>query len=101
MGEDFDYWNSHHFVVHNKEDKFDVYIGRPSKWGNPFLIGRHGTRDEVIEMYEIWLKKQPQLLSALHELRGKTLGCWCAPLPCHGDVLARLANSTEESTDGG
>lgn len=72
-------------------DEYDVYIGRPSKWGNPFVIGRDGTRAEVIEKYEAWLLDQPDLLAALPELRGKRLGCFCAPLPCHGDVLARLA----------
>lgn len=79
-------------VVHCKRDRFDVYIGRPSKWGNPFLIGKHGTREEVIAKYEVWLRTQPHLVAALPELRGKVLGCWCSPQRCHGDVLARLAN---------
>jgi hypothetical protein len=79
-------------VVHCKKAKFDVYIGRPSKWGNPFVIGRDGTRDEVIAKYESWLIKQPDLMDALPVLRGKTLACWCSPEPCHGDVLERLAN---------
>jgi hypothetical protein len=75
-----------------------VYIGRPtrghrgSKWGNPFHEGRDGDRGEVIVKYEDWLRSQPELLAALPELRGKVLGCWCAPKPCHGDVLVRLAN---------
>lgn len=78
-------------VVHRNQPH-DVYIGRPSKWGNPFVIGVHGTREEVIAKYEEWIQTQPELLAALPELRGKTLGCFCAPLPCHGDVLAKLAN---------
>jgi hypothetical protein len=78
-------------VVHCKRSSYDVYIGRPSKWGNPFAIGRDGTREQVIERYQRWLGLQPQLLEQLGELEGKTLGCWCAPRPCHGDVLARLA----------
>lgn len=78
-------------VVHCKRDPYDVSIARPSKWGNPFKIGRDGTRSEVIAKYEAWLHTQPDLLAALPELRGKVLGCWCSPLPCHGDVLARLA----------
>lgn len=69
----------------------DVYIGRPSKWGNPFVIGKDGTRDDVIRKYEIWLQQQPHLMAALPELRGKTLVCWCKPAACHGDVLARWA----------
>lgn len=79
-------------VVHCKRAPFDVYIGRPGKWGNPFTIGKDGTREQVIAKYEAWLKTQPALLAQLPELKGKTLGCWCSPQPCHGDVLERLAN---------
>lgn len=88
-------------VVHCKREKFDVYIGRPSKWGNPFRSGvtRVGPniigRMEAIALYREWIQSQPQLLAALPELRGKVLGCWCAPLPCHGDVLALLANTED------
>lgn len=82
-------------VVHKTRDRYyDVYIGRPSRWGNPFQIGRDGTRTEVIEKYERWIKTQPQLLADVHTLRGKRLACWCAPQACHGDVLARLADET-------
>lgn len=80
-------------VVHMKRAPFDVYIGRPGPWGNPFVIGRDGDRDEVIRRYEAWLLEQPDLVVRLPELRGKVLGCWCAPRHCHGDVLVRLANS--------
>ncbi len=69
-----------------------VYIGRPSKWGNPFVIGRDGTRAAVIAKYRAWVVAQPALMSALDELRGRDLVCWCAPLACHGDVLIDLAN---------
>ena len=48
-----------------------VYVGRPSKWGNPFVIGRDGSRDEVIPKYRAWIVRQPALMAALHELRGK------------------------------
>jgi hypothetical protein len=85
-------------VVHCKKEKFDIYIGRPSKWGNPFTF-KQGTiaefvvpKDEVLVRYEAWLKQQPELMASLHELKGKTLGCWCHPKPCHGDILARLAD---------
>jgi len=83
-------------VVHCKRAPYDVYIGRGrgSRWGNPFVVGRDGDRAEVIEKYERWLLTQPELLVALPQLRGRTLGCWCAPRPCHGDVLARLADAT-------
>ena len=79
-------------VVHCKREKYDVYIGRPSKWGNPFAIGVHGNRTEVIRRYREWIKTQPHLIAALPELKGKTLGCWCAPQACHGDILHELAN---------
>jgi len=79
-------------VVHCKREPFDVYIGRPSKWGNPFTIGRDGTRAEVIDKFERWLLSHPTLFSDLHELEGKVLGCWCTPKACHGDVLLKYAN---------
>lgn len=78
-------------VVH-KRLKHDVFIGRPSKWGNPFVIGRHGDRDAVIERYRKWILSNPLRLADLHELTGRKLGCYCTPLACHGDVLAELAD---------
>jgi len=69
-----------------------VYVGRPTKWGNPFVIGRDGTRDEVIAKYRAWIAQQPALLAALGELRSKHLVCWCAPERCHAEVLLELAN---------
>lgn len=73
---------------------YDVYIGRPSKWGNPFRIGRHGSREEVLWQYERWLlmvdqkgRRRQLFHDAVDELGGKILGCYCAPLRCHGDVL--------------
>lgn len=81
-------------VVHVKKDKYDVYIGRGKGciWGNPFVIGKDGTRIEVIEKFKAWILTQPELLARLPELKGKVLGCWCKPQPCHGDVLVNLAN---------
>lgn len=69
-----------------------VYIGRPSIWGNPFVIGKDGSRDDVIAKYETWLLGNGQLVDQLAALAGKDLVCWCAPARCHGDVLVRLAN---------
>ena len=84
-------------VVHCKRDEFDIYIGRPSKWGNPFAVGKDGTREEVIKKYREWLFQQPELLKeAREELRNKILGCWCAPKACHGDVLLAVANDHAE-----
>ena len=80
-------------VVHCKKEPYDVYIGRPSKWGNPFVLGKDGNREEVIAKYKAWIEAQPALLEAAKkELKGKTLGCWCAPLSCHGDILVGIAN---------
>lgn len=73
-----------------------VYIGRPTIWGNPFLIGRDGTRAEVIQKYRDRLKTRPDLVAQIREqLQGKILGCYCAPWMCHGDILARIANDEE------
>lgn len=83
------------FVVHCKKSKYDVYIGRPSKWGNPFSIPYNGNREKVIFLYREWLLKpeQKELLESIKsELKGKILGCWCSPQPCHGDILAEIAN---------
>src|SRR5262245_23796786 len=88
---------AHPLVVHCKREPFDIYIGRPSKWGNPFVIGRDGTRMQVVERYEQWLLEQPELLAAIGELDGATLGCWCAPHPYHNNVLARLAVTTRNA----
>jgi len=74
-------------VVHCKKEPFDVYIGRGSKWGNPFKIGRDRNREEVISKFEAYMMNRPDLIQALPELVGKTLGCWCKPKACHGDIL--------------
>lgn len=81
-------------VVHCKRDPYDVYIGRGSKWGNPFVIGKDGDRPTVIAKYCDYIAGRPDLLGAVHELKDKTIACWCAPQACHGDVLAELADQT-------
>lgn len=85
-------------VVHCKKEPYDVYIGRPSKWGNPFVIGKDGTREDVVRKYREWVINQPELMNSLHELKDKTLACWCSPLSCHGDVLVSLI-ALQELTD--
>jgi hypothetical protein len=77
-----------------------VYIGRPSKWGNPFVIGKHGTRAEVVARYRAYLLGNHELMAALPELRGKDLVCWCAPCACHGDVLIAFANRPPPAHSG-
>ena len=77
-------------IVHCKRENYNIYIGRPSKWGNPYVIGRDGTRKDVIEKYKQYILASPDLLNSIEELRGKKLGCWCRPYSCHGDVLIEL-----------
>ena len=79
-------------IVNLRCEKYDVYIGRGSKWGNRFVIGRDGNREEVIKKYREWILKNDDLLNCLGELKGKVLGCYCKPLPCHGDVLVELVD---------
>ncbi|MGH6878316.1 MAG: DUF4326 domain-containing protein [Rhizomicrobium sp.] len=74
-----------------------MYIGRGSKWGNPFRISVDGDRAAVIAKHARWLRDQHHLLRALDELRGKSLLCFCAPSACHGDLLLRLANASRGS----
>ena len=68
-----------------------VYIGRPSIWGNPFVIGKDGDRATVIAKYREYLLSNQYLQACLHELENKDVVCWCTPLACHGDVLVELA----------
>lgn len=72
-----------------------VYIGRGSKWGNPFIIGRDGTREDVCEKYKIRLWEQLKdgrvTIQELAGLHGKDLVCFCSPLRCHGHVLEKAA----------
>ncbi len=92
-------------VVHCQREYYDVYIGRvnkrhglsQSKWANPYVAGKPGTRAEVITLYRTWVLTQPELLAALPELTGKILGCWCAPHACHGDVLVALTQPAYEA----
>ena len=77
-------------VLNKRTDKIPddaVYVGRPSRWGNPYKVGRDGTREEVIEKFTHFI-----VAFNLSELKGKDLVCWCAPLPCHADILLELAN---------
>lgn len=82
-----------------------MFIGRPSKWGNPYthLIGYKDTihvqsPEEAVILYEQWLieriQAEPEKYD-LDELRGKVLGCFCKPSICHGDVLARLCDAKD------
>ncbi len=83
-------------VVNLRTTPYDVYIGRGSKWGNPFKIGPDGGRAVVVAKYALYVADRPELLKALGELRGKRLGCYCAPAACHGGILAALADVDKE-----
>ncbi|MFY1112344.1 MAG: DUF4326 domain-containing protein [Methanosarcinaceae archaeon] len=73
-----------------------VTIDRTTKWGSPFEIGRDGSREEVMQKHQDYLRKSLDLLRSIPgELSGKVLVCWCWPDPCHGDILAYLANNPE------
>lgn len=83
----------HPLVVHIQTGElYDTRVDRTSEWGNPFEIGKDGTREDVIMKHRLWLPKQLHLMQKVHLLRGMNLGCWCAPLCCHADFIALLAN---------
>ena len=88
-------------VVNQSKECYDIFIGRPSKWGNPFTVKEHG-RGVAIELHKEWIKEQ--ILSGkltrkdFEELRGKTLGCFCKPRACHGDTLAKITNRLFENS---
>lgn len=88
---------NHPLVVNIRTERCDVFVGRPSKWGNPFKLGYHGDRNNVLSLYREWLEakvgtRDDLIAQAKLELRGKKLGCYCAPLDCHASILAEIAN---------
>jgi len=86
--------NKVHNKYHGTAPPGAVYIGRGSPYGNPFVIGKDGTRDEVCDKYEFYIYRDKELLLQIREeLRGKDLVCFCKPKRCHGDFLLNLANS--------
>ena len=89
-------------VVNRRHGKHPdaVYVGRPGPFGNPFKIGRDGTLSVVIHAYEVWIAQpaQKELRQRMQrELAGRDLECWCAPAPCHADVILRVANADPEA----
>lgn len=90
-------------VVNLRKEEFNVYIGRKfgkypdTKWGNPFKVGYDvTTKGEAVTRYRAWIETRPDLKQAARdELKGKILGCWCKPGPCHGDVLQQIADAPD------
>ncbi len=87
--------------VYNKRDKDipkdAIYVGRPSKFGNPFIVGRDGTREQVVSKFkQATLSDQVFIAEVVGELKGKDLVCWCAPEACHADILMEIANEVVE-----
>lgn len=104
-------------IVNKHHGKSGEYIGRGSPLGNPFVIGKHGTREQVIAKYKVWLQEQidkgnPVVLDELNRLgnkaideKGLALQCFCYPKPCHGEVIKEklvkaMYNYFVENTNG-
>jgi hypothetical protein len=75
------------------------YPKKDSKWANPFKISKTQTREDVLELYKKYIisrledpKDQEITYEELKKLRGKKLGCWCAPEDCHADILVTLSS---------
>lgn len=90
--------------VSNKDqgESYDVYIGRGTLWGNPYQMGKEGTREEVIAKFAYdfekrFLKLPDKFDENIEKLRGKTLGCHCKPAACHGDVIANYLNALDDN----
>jgi len=101
-------------VVNLRKEPYDVYVGRPSPFGNPYSH-KEGTLakyrvasvEEAVEKYRKYAENNHVILSKLHLLQGKRLGCYCAPNRCHGEVLVELVekycnptSSSESETEG-
>ena len=94
-------------VLNKRTDKIPpdaVYVGRPTKWGNPYNVNdpllpyglsKAERRQMVVDEYRKYLENNHNLMEALPELKGKDLVCWCTPLPCHADILLEAANAPQ------
>lgn len=85
-------------VVNMNRHKYDVYIGRGSIFGNPYEVGVDGDRDEVLDKYTKWfnfLLRDPLFVTELKNLQGKTLGCFCKPDKCHGDIIVKYLDELQ------
>lgn len=83
-------------IVVHVSAPYQVLVTRPTKWGNPFVRGVHGTKVECVEKHREWLRARPQLIAhARVVLRGKRIACTCRSQPCHAYTLARVADGGE------
>jgi hypothetical protein len=94
-------------VNEHTHGRIGTFIGRPSPLGNPFVIGRDDTREDVIQLYHRWLRQQWQtkgparkeLLKLARQAKkegGIVLRCYCAPQACHGDIVATAIRKVAE-----
>lgn len=81
--------------IRTYKSKDVLWVGRPSIFGNPFVIGKDGTREEVIEKYKKYITTRPDILKLIPTLKNRKIGCVCKPLACHADILAELADKEE------
>jgi len=85
--------SDHNLIVWAKSNGVLARIDRGTKWGNPFVMGKHGNRDEVCEQYQARLDERPDLQANAESLRGEVLLCWCYPERCYGESLLRVIES--------
>lgn len=84
-------------IVNVYKEDCEIPIMRPSKWGNPYRIGKDGNREEVLEKFRAYVQRRPDLRAqAKVELKGKVLGCCCKPWLCHGDVWVEICEESNE-----
>lgn len=88
-------------IVHCRKEKYDVYIGRPGYYGNPYILEKEEDRDKVLDQYKAYfeekMKNDPLFKLKILQLKGKILGCWCSPRRCHGDIIANFLNNLKEN----
>jgi hypothetical protein len=91
-------------VVNIRYEDYDVYIGRAGRgqdgyFGNPFPLEAGQARGASLDKYRAYfherLKTDPEFRRRIHGLKGKTLGCFCKPYPCHGDIIAEYLETID------
>jgi hypothetical protein len=89
-------------IVNLYKEPYDIYIGRAGKgqsgyFGNPFKLKPGNSKGSTLEEYKKYfyerLEKDPEFKANILALKGKTLGCFCKPSPCHGDIIIEYLNN--------